>query len=401
MVVIDAKGYLQFQGVSDHSALSDGLGMIGSGSLHTLPSCIEEVVPSFSDCTRIGASAGSSNPSDSGFFWEAATAALGVMMEAFLSPQTPVEPRDFAKVNRTFVTTEPYSLKTKSPGLKLSLPQEECSWPRVDCLRFRYHPCFRLPTDPMPPTLPDAPQIYPVDNGVVAGAHSGITLVLIFADGTYRDYIEYTAKQEREVLLQEELIRSKLPDIPRSAKVKLQIFSAGQGETTIEDFHAVRNSKIQLPNGFGSAFKSSSLGTPSAVGSQSQQVILHSITTGRMLTGIRVFHSKSALDGLEFQYEDSSSQLFGHNNSGSGDANDKNRGVVDFVLDARKGECLLGFQLGVSAGKFVDGFEILTSFGRRSSIFSNHHGSSMYVSHSYCLYTCEAEADFECIVVRR
>ncbi|KAF8250105.1 hypothetical protein K440DRAFT_597519 [Wilcoxina mikolae CBS 423.85] len=376
-VLIDAKGHLQFQGISAHSALSDGMGIVGGHSLYTLPSCIEEVVPSFSNCTRIGGSAGSPNSADPVFFWEAATAVLGVMMEAFLSPQSPIEPRDFSKVNRTFVTKEPYSLKTKSPGLKLSLPQKECSWPRVDCLRFRYHPCFRLPTDPISPPLPDAPQIYAVDNGIVAGASSGVALVLIYVGDTYRDYIEYTTKPEREVLLQEDFIRSKLPDIHRSAIVKLKVYSAGQGETIVEDFHAARNLKVQLPNGYGSAFKSSSLGPSETADPQSQQVILHSITTGRMLTGIRVFHTSAAWDGLEFLYEDSSSQLFGHRGT-TGDANSsKKPAVSDFTLDARKGESLLGFQLRVCGGRFVDGIEILTSFGRRSSVFGNPQGGSI------------------------
>jgi hypothetical protein len=380
MVLLDAKGHLQFQSISEHSAFSDGLGIVSGRSLYTLPSCIEEVVPSFSDCTRIGSSAGSPNSADPVFFWEAATAVLGVMMEAFLSPQTSVEPRDFTKINRTFVTKEPYSLKTKSPGLKLSLPQEECSWPRIDCLRFRYHPCFRLPTDPIPPSLPDAPQIYAVDNGIVAGASSGVALVLIYVGGTYRDFIEYTTKPEREVLLQEDLIRSKLPDLHRSAIIKLKVFSAGQGETIVEDFHAARNLKVQLPNGYGSAFKSSSLGPLETAGSHSQQVILHSITTGRMLTGIRVFYNSAAWDGLEFLYEDSSSQLFGHRGT-TGDANNsKGPAVSDFTLDTRKGESLLGFQLRVRAGRFADGIEILTSFGRRSSVFGNSQGGSMYVN---------------------
>jgi hypothetical protein len=228
--------------------------------------------------------------------------------------------------------------------------------------------------------LPDAPQIYAVDNGIVAGASSGVALVLIYVGGTYRDFIEYTTKPEREVLLQEDLIRSKLPDLHRSAIIKLKVFSAGQGETIVEDFHAARNLKVQLPNGYGSAFKSSSLGPLETAGSHSQQVILHSITTGRMLTGIRVFYNSAAWDGLEFLYEDSSSQLFGHRGT-TGDANNsKGPAVSDFTLDTRKGESLLGFQLRVRAGRFADGIEILTSFGRRSSVFGNSQGGSMYVN---------------------
>jgi hypothetical protein len=46
VVVLDARGDLQIEGITHHSALSDGIGMVGSRSLYTLPSCIEEVVSS-------------------------------------------------------------------------------------------------------------------------------------------------------------------------------------------------------------------------------------------------------------------------------------------------------------------------------------------------------------------
>ncbi|KAI5817035.1 putative peptidase family-domain-containing protein, partial [Pyronema omphalodes] len=363
VVLIDAKGHLQFQGLSNQSALNDGLGIIGSRSLYTLPSCIEEVVPALSDCTRIGATAESPNATQSGFFWEAATLALGAMMEAFLSPQTPIEPRDFSKVNRTFVTKEPYSLKTKSPGLKLSLPQEECSWPRVDCLRFRYHPCFRLPTDPLPPPLPDTPQIYALENGIVVGASSGVALVLIYTGDTYRDYIEYTSKPEREVFLQEDVLRAKLSGVPKSATIKLKIYSAGQGESVIEDFHAAQKLSVTLPDKLGTAFKSSTGKFEEACGEQN--LVFDSLTAGRMLMGIRIFHN-GFVEGLEFQYEDQSSQLFGR----------KGETSTDFPLDTRKGESLMGFQLRIDEVQKMKGIEILTSFGRRSPNYGSPDAST-------------------------
>lgn len=356
VVLLDAKGDLRFEGISGHSALGDGLGIAGSLSLFTLPSCIEEVGPSFIDCTRISSS---SDPSESEFFWEAATETLGNMMEAFLSPQTPLEPRNFTKVNRTFVTKEPYSLRTKSAGLKLSLPQEECTWPRVDCLRFRYHPCFRLPPDPMPPSLPDAVQVYAVEVGIVACASSGIPLVLIYADNIYCDFLEYSSKPERELLLQEDVIRSKLPSDKSMPVIKLRIFTVGQGETTVEDLRAMRGLKIQLSKGHGTVYKSAPLGYTASENSKAQEILLHADKT---LIGIRIFHNSSALEGLEFQYDDQITQLFGHKGSATAT-------VSEYPLDARKGETLMGFC--VRAGEVIGGIEILTSFGRRSSIFGN------------------------------
>jgi hypothetical protein len=109
--------------------------------------------------------------------------------------------------------------------------------------------------------------------------------------------------------------------------------------------------------------------------SQSQEVILQSITTGSLLTGIRVFHNSTGLEGLEFLYEDTSSQLFG-SRGGSSSTTTEDAKTSDFALDARKGEVLMGFC--VRAQMFVDGIEILTSFGRKSPIFGNPQGGSMY-----------------------
>ena len=47
-LVLDAKGDLQIPGNTSKYALSDGLGIVGSRSLYTLPSCVEEVVPTVS-----------------------------------------------------------------------------------------------------------------------------------------------------------------------------------------------------------------------------------------------------------------------------------------------------------------------------------------------------------------
>jgi hypothetical protein len=208
-----------------------------------------------------------------------------------------------------------------------------------------------------------------------ASASSGIFLVEIYTDDTYRAHLEFTTKIEREVQLLESELREKLPQDCRSKVMKLKIYSAGQGQTIIDDFSATKGAKVQLPNGYGVAYKSSSLGLSDTDGSKPQEVYLHTLTPGRILTSIRVFHS-TALDGLEFVYEDSSSQLFGHR----GDKNDRKTEISDFSLDTRKGESLLGFS--VRAGSWVDGIEILTSLGRRSPLFGNPHGGTRYANYS-------------------
>ena len=83
----------------------------------------------------------------------------------------------------------------------------------------------------------------------------------------------------------------------------------------------------------------------------------------KLLLVIKVW-SVLCVDGLEFYYEDSTSQLFGK----------RGGHATDFPLDTRKGEMLLGFAL--RAGLWIDGIQILTSLGRTSEWFGNATGGS-------------------------
>lgn len=46
--MFDSKGDLRINGLLNRSAISNGVGVCGSRSLYTFPSCIEEVVPAVS-----------------------------------------------------------------------------------------------------------------------------------------------------------------------------------------------------------------------------------------------------------------------------------------------------------------------------------------------------------------
>lgn len=193
---------------------------------------------------------------------------------------------------------------------------------------------------------------------------SGLTgaqiLVLIVIDGQYRDYLDYTAKPPKEVLLTEKLLATKIPDILRASQVDLKIFSAGGGEVFLEDFAAsLSRAKIQMPNGSGVLYKSGPLIDGEDKGPEvRQELVLDSLTAGRLLTSIKVYHA-AKFDGIEFLYDDQSSQIFG------GRCADTN--TSEFPIDARKGESLIGFCVWLNEG--ITGLEILTSFGRRSTCY--------------------------------
>lgn len=47
---------------------------------------------------------------------------------------------------------------------------------------------------------------------------------------------------------------------------------------------------------------------------------------------------------------------------------------LTLIIDTRRGEHLLGFY--VRAGLWIDGIEIITSFGRKSGVYGNATGGS-------------------------
>ena len=283
--------------------------------------------------------------------------------------------RDYVKLNRTFACREPYSTRTKSQGLRLCLPRDECTWHRLDCLRFRYHPCFRLPTDfPLPQD--GGVQVWSVDNNaVLATSKTGVAFAEIYPQGhdVPKAWIEYTDPSgQREpttcVQLIEADLRSRLPDNLRGTKkLTVKVFSAGGGELTIDDFSTLtsKSNIVKLPNG-RPGFRANKLGFSQMESSEPQQLFIDSsFNQKKLMLAMKVYHG-FAVDGIEFIYEDSTTQLFGKRGGSPGGS--------EFTFDTRKSEMLLGFY--VRAGLWIDGIQILTNLGRKSEIFGNANGGS-------------------------
>ena len=332
LLLLDAHWDVNAKIITGHAALGGGSGGIqlaifGSHALQSYPTSIEEVVPAFTDCTRTNTNFVANDCNESGSNWEAANVGIGAHLHEtghlFGCPHQEhgVMLRDYVRFNRSFLCREPYSTRTKSPGMRLVLPKDECVWHRLDTLRFKYHPCFRLPTDA--PLSPDESiQVWPADNGsVIITAPTGIAFVEIFANGedTCRAWLEYSngnvqsGGPPRQIVLTESDLKAQLPDDIKAKKLGIKVHSAGQGTQELEDFTQLVKSKnhaVKLPRG-QSGFMSCKLGHSAQEGSQPQQLILeNSHIQTKLLTSIKVYHG-FALDGLEFLYEDSTSQLFG------------------------------------------------------------------------------------------
>ncbi|CRG85942.1 hypothetical protein PISL3812_02945 [Talaromyces islandicus] len=386
VLLLDSHWDPQSKVITGHAALgSHGdnvkLAIFGSHCLQSYPSCLEEVVPAFTDCTRTDTQYLANDCGEAGSNWESANIGIGAHLHEvghlFGCPhqESGVMCRDYVHLNRTFTSCEPFSTRTKSQGLKLCKPDDECQWHRLDALRFRFHPCFRLPSDP-PSHHDESVQIWPVENGkLLITASSGVAFIEIYTDGDelchhFMEFIHSEAPNSgvpRQVTVTESELRQLLPPEKQKAKLRLEVFSGSLGKQTIDDVSILKSKKssVKLPKS-QKGFNGSRLGASRMDGSEPQEILLDSVfIQSKLLTSIKVYHS-TALEGLEFCYEDATSQLFGkRGGKPNGD---------EFVFDTRRGEILLGFY--VRAGLWIDGIEILTSFGRKSGIYGNAKGGS-------------------------
>ncbi|CAI6339014.1 unnamed protein product [Periconia digitata] len=367
--------------IRGHAALGGGdgevqLAICGSQALQSYPSSIEEVWQAFGDCTPTDTNHVANDCNESGSNWEAANVGIGAHMHEtghlFGCPhqQSGVMLRDYVTLNRTFTTREPYSTRTQSPGKKLVLPNDECEWHILDALRFRFHPSFRIPID-YNPSGDESVQVWTVDaaqGGVIATASSGIAWAELFTEGDdvchyWKRWPEVEGQYPRQVVLNEQELRELMPREKSRLRLKVEVFSAGGGSHTVEDLSALsgQNAHVRLPDGrYG--FRSSKLGMSQMEGSQPHEIILESAyMSTKYLVTVRIF-AGGCVDGVEFIYEDGSSQLFG---KPGGEAH-------DFPIDVRRGEYLMGFNL--RTGAWIDGIQILTTMGRKSDWYGNPHG---------------------------
>ncbi|KAG0155173.1 hypothetical protein PDIDSM_747 [Penicillium digitatum] len=392
VLLLDSHWDTQSQMITGHAALGSAdddikMAMFGSHCLQSYPSCLEEVVDAFTDCTRTDTNHVANDCGDAGSTWESAILGIGAHLHEvghlFGCPhqESGVMLRDYVHLNRTFLTREPFSTRTKAQGLKVCLPNDECSWHRLDALRFRFHPSFRLPSDPAPPS-DNSVQVWPVENGkILFTASSGIAFIELYAEGdTFcNTFIEYLNSESspnglpRQVAVTEIELRQRVYGTEKEKKknIRMVVYSGALGSYTVENIGDLKskNSLVKLPKS-QSGFKSGRLGQSAMEGSEPEQVLLEcAFIKTKLLTSIKVYHGY-AVDGIEFCYEDATSQLFGKRGG--------KPGGDEFVLDTRRSEILLGFY--VRAGLWIDGIEILTSLGRKSGIYGNPAGGSGSVS---------------------
>lgn len=336
VLLMDAHWDTESKIIRGHAALGGhagdlSLAVFGSHCLYSYPSTFEDVVSAFTDCTPTDLKHVANDCGDAGSSWEAANIGIGAHLHEvghlFGCPHQEggMMLRDYVVLNRTFVAREAFCTRTKSKG-GLVLMGDECHWHRLDCLRFRAHPAFRHPTDP-PPCPDDSVQAFPVENGnVLAVAASGISFVEVYGEGDdiCHGWMEWPAggdlvPAQRQVTLTENDLRAKLPDSKKKSRLKISIKSHGGGSLTIEDVKkfSSKDSTVKISSG-RMAYRSQKIGQSKMQDSQPGEVVFHNAAkSSRYIAKVVVYHG-SAVDGLEFSYDDGSVQLFGRKGGKSG-----------------------------------------------------------------------------------
>ncbi|KAJ0298140.1 hypothetical protein COL516b_010063 [Colletotrichum fioriniae] len=385
VLMLDTQWDKEANVVRGHAALGGNAGdlhlaIFGSHCLQSYPTSFEEVVPAFTDCTPTDLTYVANDCNQAGSSWEAANIGIGAHLHEtghlFGCPhqESGVMLRDYLTLNRSFVTREAFCTRTKSKG-GLVLQDDECGWHRLDCLRFRAHPCFRLPNDP-PMNADDSVHAFPVESGnVVVMAATGIAFIELFAedDDLCRKWIEYPLENssvQRQLTLNDRELREKLPENKRKGRLRVSVKSHGGGSLDIDDFKKLcsKESSFKLtPGPLGkTAYRGKPLGNSAMDGTEPQEIIFESGGKQNRVLSRIIFYHGYAVDGMEFVYDDDTTQLFGkRGGKEGGDA---------FDFDIRRGEYISGFY--VRSGAWIDAIQVLTSLGRRSPIFGNAQGGS-------------------------
>ncbi|KAI0542398.1 metallopeptidase [Xylaria digitata] len=364
------------------------LAMLGSHFLQYCPSTICDVVKAFRDCSPTDLKMLIDEANVAGTSWEAAAYGIGAHLHEIGhllgSPRQEkgIMAGDFMTLNRTFMIREAYSTRTKSKGGPVE-PKDEPTWHRLDLLGYRFHPLFRNATDKVP--YPDGTVhgwVVEKDKLLIT-ASSGLLCTEIYAEGdefcgTWLEYPRDGQMMRRTTLIEAEL-RERLPESKRRSRVKIIVRSMGGGILVIEDLHQMcTKSSLKLTSGpLGKlAYRSTKIGSSELKDSEPQEIIFSNAvaSVNRILTSVTTYHG-NAVDGLEFHYDDGSSQLFGKRGGQTG--GDRFIMVVQLIgADIHNAEVIVGF--AVRAGSWIDAIQIITSTSRRSSLYGNTGGGSLH-----------------------
>ncbi|GBB83528.1 hypothetical protein RclHR1_10220012 [Rhizophagus clarus] len=357
--------------VRGHAALGGGwgnirLGIFGSHLTHAWPRHLEEVVSCFQDNTITDETRLSNDSGESGTWWRCCNIGIGAFLHevghCLTAPHSPsgIMSRGFNYLNRTFTVKEPNNPLPMTPS-----EEEGAHWYRSDVVRFRFHPCFRLPLEP--PAKIDLKDVgadfWILNDFLLVKCLAGISLIEFYIRNNIVGYLDYSNDENNNQIE----IRLKIDEIIKNYGdnnniIKINVVSKNQNDTFLENLQKFsKESKIILPI-YGKAFKSNYLGKIDESLTE-VKVLFKKFTENKSITLKRmVIKYENIINSITFYWSDNTNLCIG-----------RDRGGVkrEFLFEAE--EKIV--ELKVNSGWYIDGFEIKTNLGRRSEWFGGHGGS--------------------------
>lgn len=434
VMFMDAHYDQKLNMILTHAALGGGddkikLAIFGSHGLYSWPAAYEQVVPCFLDTTpRSNEVANDAN--ECGSYWECLTITLGAFMHEIghllgcPHQKSGVMLRDYVTLNRSYLTKESYSTRTRRQGLVPILPKDECTWHRLDLLRFLYHPSFTLPNDYLDPSfqktnkLPGKASLLPVGNKTaLLKSATGIYAIEIFPGDLAEGYIEFLPKSmggagpQQEVYVTVDDLKSRLPRDKQNGKFSLHVQTVDGNQSDFNDFERlVSDNSNFLQSDFGlgrgqlTAIKSGILGNQGQsvgqpVAFDPTRVTSVRIYWGMALDGVRIFtrqedkppsYSESSAASPPVPNRDYKNKLgsliSGFRNQSVKDGSSAQQpysGSVISVLFGKQTNHFTDFhlqpgeyisQFRVRSGLWVDAIQVITNTGRASPMCGNTGG---------------------------
>jgi len=272
--------------------------------------------------------------------------------------------RGYTTWNRCFMTRE------LSSGTTISTANDEgdCLWHRLDALRFRYHSCFRLPSDPIIPGKArlHKPLILPCGDGVEVQDDVGIAFVEIHINSNdeCRAHLEWDPKRcprHTRLMMSDLIARARAEP---SDKICLKIFSANGQCQQVDDLARFLKESV-------TSHGSTTLLRGLCVGQQSGprwQADFLDESGKYALVELAVRHG-AFIDGISYRLSDGNGRL---NIGGDG-------GGQEVVVLPKTSSGIRALQ--VRSGAWLDGFSLDFVQGGSSQWFGGHGGGP---SHLIC-----------------
>ncbi|RIA98678.1 putative peptidase family-domain-containing protein [Glomus cerebriforme] len=355
--------------IRGHAALGGGdgniqLGMFGSHLTHAWPKNLEEVVTCFQECTLTDESKLANDVGECGTWWKCCNVGIGAFLHevghGLGSPHTPsgIMLRGFNNLNRTFTVKEPNNPSPITPS-----DENGAHWHRCDAVRYRYHPCFRLPSDP--PTSISLDNIgttfWLLNEFILIKCPAGISLIEFYVEENIVGYIDYVENDQNEITLEIQEIKEKYGNDNHA--IKMKVIAKNQTERCIENLQQFQEeNKIILPI-HGEAYKSHYLGKLDENLAEIKVLFTqYTEEKGYILLERMVVKYSDYIDSITFFLSDDTKLNVG--------SDDREGTEQEFVFE--EGESIV--EIKVNSGWYIDGFEIKTNLGRRSEWFGNCGG---------------------------